>query len=343
MKNQITINKYIKEVEPNFLTFAEKEQIKFLHESDPFEWTVEKLSKSFPGLPNTINKVLQAKGTTKSKESILRYDEKVVNNWRAFREGELSLSPKVEEHLQKFTNRHIILANRDKLAAQFIPTKVVFSKPKSTFFSTIAENFLLSGPTSKFYLNDEKINHEKNKKINKNIDQTEKGNEFFEDCSHNQNSMTFYQFLKSNFSCAEHLNRPEDIILKETYKKEMGQKNLPPDKFYLITESEDTIISKSNELGNDEISKSYPKEAQEIEISSLPKIGSCELFGINKSSLDTYVKEYHQNNIDYVVVAPYIKIPQCRYKRGMTYRVKNCYYDDDGEFLYRIPELPNLK
>jgi hypothetical protein len=38
-------------------------------------------------------------------------------------------------------------------------------------------------------------------------------------------------------------------------------------------------------------------------------------------------------------IPDYIKIPQKLYRKGATYKVKDCYYDDDGEFLYRVPGL----
>lgn len=47
--------KYFKsDPEPNMLTWSEKEQIRFLHNDNPSEWTVEKLAKSFPASPSII-------------------------------------------------------------------------------------------------------------------------------------------------------------------------------------------------------------------------------------------------------------------------------------------------
>lgn len=34
-----------------------------------------------------------------------------------------------------------------------------------------------------------------------------------------------------------------------------------------------------------------------------------------------------------------IKIPKNLWKKGQTYKVDDCFYDDDGEFLYRVPGL----
>lgn len=34
-----------------------------------------------------------------------------------------------------------------------------------------------------------------------------------------------------------------------------------------------------------------------------------------------------------------IHIPRKLYRKGATYRVDDSYYDDDGEFLYRVPGM----
>lgn len=39
---------------PNMLTWAEKEQIRYLHNDNPSHWTPEKLAASFPALPDII-------------------------------------------------------------------------------------------------------------------------------------------------------------------------------------------------------------------------------------------------------------------------------------------------
>jgi len=34
-----------------------------------------------------------------------------------------------------------------------------------------------------------------------------------------------------------------------------------------------------------------------------------------------------------------IRIPSKAWKKGYTYKVKDCFYDDNGDFLYRVPGL----
>lgn len=53
-KYLIVKRKYFKEKVPNFLTYSDKQQIKYLYNTDPEMWTIEKLSEGFPALPDTI-------------------------------------------------------------------------------------------------------------------------------------------------------------------------------------------------------------------------------------------------------------------------------------------------
>lgn len=38
-------------------------------------------------------------------------------------------------------------------------------------------------------------------------------------------------------------------------------------------------------------------------------------------------------------IRDHIRIPAKLYRRGATYKLEDCYYDDDGEFLYRVPGM----
>jgi hypothetical protein len=52
---KIVGHKYFRpEKELNLLTWSEKEQIRYLHNSDEDTWTVEKLSESFPASKMTV-------------------------------------------------------------------------------------------------------------------------------------------------------------------------------------------------------------------------------------------------------------------------------------------------
>lgn len=42
-------------------------------------------------------------------------------------------------------------------------------------------------------------------------------------------------------------------------------------------------------------------------------------------------------------IKDHIKIPKHMWKEGATYKLNDCYYDDDGEFLYRVPGMTGDK
>jgi len=53
---------------------------------------------------------------------------------------------------------------------------------------------------------------------------------------------------------------------------------------------------------------------------------------INRKEVSTFIDTIN----DYPLA---IKIPRKVWKKGYTYRVKDCFYDDEGDFLYRVPGL----
>jgi neugrin len=44
-------------------------------------------------------------------------------------------------------------------------------------------------------------------------------------------------------------------------------------------------------------------------------------------------------SVSKATIRDHITIPKKYWKRGGTYKVEDCYYDDDGEFLYRVPGM----
>ena len=521
----------MKEVEPSFLTFAEKEEIKSLHERNPHEWTVEKLSESFPALPATIKKVLHAKWSPKSVETVLRYDEKVISNWEAFRAGELPLSPTMAKHLENFKDRQIIQTDREELAKRYVPSKMEFPKPRSNMFSRIAKTFLSPNVEKKGNTGDEDTDveisnndedksrdfeasedfdenilrlksdqnlekknmylktsrnfdkesiHSKHNKNwdNKNIDlktnqnfdyknvrlnsdrnwannninletsrnfneenvrfisnrnwsdksmdfktsrnldyksrsfetnvnsgyknrsfeETKNGKQFrslmIEEknqstevvCPRDENQMTllsqnlnehdprennqpltFDEFLIKNVGRTKDSSNPEDIVLKETYKRhiekiefERNSASFSPSESKtqekdFKSESEVSSVERNmssislNEEEKGSESKISMRKTRRNEVSNCSqsqidvskKEDSEFSLSADRSGVDTYVKEWIKKGDELHDEPLFIKIPKHRYKEGMTYRVQNCYYDDDGEFLYKVPGLHN--
>lgn len=53
-KYLIVKQKYFKEKYPNFLTWQDKEQIRYLYNTQPEEWSIQKLSEGFPASTEVI-------------------------------------------------------------------------------------------------------------------------------------------------------------------------------------------------------------------------------------------------------------------------------------------------
>nr|CAI5818558.1 unnamed protein product [Callosobruchus analis] len=153
----IVKRKYFKQNFPNFLTWHDKEQIKYLRSSDPEEWTIERLAESFPATPEIIQRVIRA-NYTKPESKILNHDKSVQKNWELLKKGEMKHLPEdLLKHLSKFTNRSLNFL-QPKLTQ---PNKEISIKKKtlaSTEFSDII--------TSYEELRHKKQNHEHEEPLN---------------------------------------------------------------------------------------------------------------------------------------------------------------------------------
>lgn len=131
-------SKYFRDAKlPNLLTYAEKEQIRLLHNRDPEQWSVQILAESFPANTEIIQKILKANWKPKSIES---HDAKVYKNWELFMKGELKVPNDLADHLKKFSHRKMEQSKEnssDTKELTTIETKPIQYVPRSTQFSSI--------------------------------------------------------------------------------------------------------------------------------------------------------------------------------------------------------------
>ncbi|RZF46481.1 hypothetical protein LSTR_LSTR007597 [Laodelphax striatellus] len=137
---KITERKYFKQpVEPNLLSWSEKEQIRNLHSEDRLVWTVQKLAESFPATEDIIAKVLKATWNPSGVEKVRKHDEKVAENWRKLYSGELIIhNQNLREHLNKFNRRNSLpntTADYSSYAVKSLP------EPKTSEFSSIIQSY----------------------------------------------------------------------------------------------------------------------------------------------------------------------------------------------------------
>uniref|UniRef100_A0A8D9AWL4 Neurite outgrowth-associated protein n=1 Tax=Cacopsylla melanoneura TaxID=428564 RepID=A0A8D9AWL4_9HEMI len=132
--------KHFKEAkQPKLLTVTDMHQIKVLHEQDPDEWTVDKLSMSFPATPSIIIKVLKS-NTPRSSERMKEHDTEVKHNWALLQTGQLTgLSPDYEHHLSMFSYRDPVVRTMGEYK-QFQPPIHKYV-PESTEFRSIITSY----------------------------------------------------------------------------------------------------------------------------------------------------------------------------------------------------------
>ncbi|XP_050460076.1 uncharacterized protein LOC126855975 isoform X2 [Cataglyphis hispanica] len=362
LKQQITNRKYFKEKEPCFLTFAERQLIRKLYESNSEEWTIERLSESFPVLPETIQKILHVNWSPKSMERVMQYDDVVVENWKKFRAGKLPVSARLNEHLMKFKSRKIVMTDRESLAKQFVPPAPKFKEPKSQLFSNIIQSYvdkkqdqkLLSQKNNSHKVEDTFAHSNKNQNLSIADNKTESDfivknsekfalneKQYFTLNSHtdsekhnilslnkkknNKKLLTFDEFVKAKLEDIQKESSKEDITLLNLYRKQMEasqEMQLASDAINNMEKDTLKIIQKSNES-----------------ISIVLENKDDNIVMADDNLIDTNIKVWNKKIDTECDYAKPIKISKNLYKCGMTYRISDCYYDDDGEFLYRVPGI----
>ncbi|EZA61041.1 uncharacterized protein LOC105287565 [Ooceraea biroi] len=362
LKQQITAQKYFKEKEPRFLTFAETNLIRKLHETDPEEWTIERLSESFPALPETVQKILKAKWAPKSVDRVIQYDNAVVDNWKKFQTGKLPVSPMLGKHLAKFKNRKIILTDRESLAKQFVTPKPEFAKPKSQLFSNIVqsclnerqsdERLLPQGDNSNGASTTPEHSHQTHDSSSINIKSDESSfavedsEEFTSSKNRNlallsqadskkydltlsnrkketkhDDALPFNEFVKAKLEDIYKECPQEGMVLLDVYKKQLRA----------ATDAAEVSAEETTE------SKLVRKSDKSERAVSKRESKALDFTSTKEDAVDTYVKAWNKKADTQLEYAKPIKIAKHLHKPGMTYRINDCYYDDDGEFLYRVP------
>lgn len=271
--------KYFKEKTTNFLFWAEKEQIRNLHEKDSREWTAEKLSESFPADPTTIRKLIRNKWHPANEMRVYNHDEAVLKNWQNYKKGELEVDPLLDEHLKKFSQRdfvHFKKPTTNKNLGTEVP------KPRSTEFQDIV------------------------KSCKKYADPVEPPKR---------------NVLQLESSGLKFPDRPKDpekdsVILRGA--KATTMKNMPL--------SEYQKLSTGIVLEEETPPSAVAQEAFKFKVAKTQEP--------NVTSLQVEDKIYERLRIQ-----DRITIPQKAWKRDQTYKVGDCFYDDDGEFLFRVPGL----
>ncbi|XP_023019021.1 uncharacterized protein [Leptinotarsa decemlineata] len=294
----IVRQKYFNEKKMNFLTWHDKEQMKYLYATDPEKWTIEKLSESFPALPDTVIKIVEA-NFKKSESKIANHDAAVQRNWESFKKGEFPDLPKdLVEHLNKFSNRALTFKR--------------FIKPTNKNEITVTKQ---SSPSdfSEIITSYKKLKN-KNKEIESEVEITMEEPKKFLKASHVD---TFLTVPKNE------MKDRRDVTLSQL-QDNIEQKAL---KGSQLSEDEKLILNDFKEPKEQVVA---PLMYQEDSFALQNKYNTESGGAIATKTVRDY---------SHLIYPEKIQIPSDKVKRGYTYRLNDCYYDYDGEFLYRVPGM----
>ncbi|XP_064292515.1 uncharacterized protein LOC128675747 isoform X2 [Plodia interpunctella] len=115
LRHRIIKEKYFKENMPNLLTWSEKEQIRHLANTQPDEWTPERIAESFPVTVPVVKKLLKYPWKPATEQRIARHDTSVMRNWKELKEGTFTIPEDLRQHFLKFSNRVIPPLNKKSI------------------------------------------------------------------------------------------------------------------------------------------------------------------------------------------------------------------------------------
>lgn len=275
----IVKNKYFKSSHLNLLTYAEKEQIRHLHDSDREEWTEEKLAESFPATEETIRKIIKAKWLLRDSKRIEQHDVKVQENWNALKDNKVpEIGEELRLHLLKFADREIEAAqvavddNREHLKLPMGEFSRIITSCKKTPPATTS-NLAITAPSS------------------------EKAAPGPPTLNYGSNSMIVDQVTD---------HRPMTI---ELFRDSSG----------LLQKIGDPDTASKSVTKPPPVQMALGSRTAKVEMRAMPTqfIESSPRFQM----------------------ADQIIIPRHLRRHGATYKVDDSYFDDDGEFLYRVPGM----
>ncbi|CAL8143802.1 unnamed protein product [Orchesella dallaii] len=333
IKRQTMFRKHFRDLEPrevSLLTWAEKENIRYLNETDPGRWTPEAISEAYPISPHGVHKLLKSSLRLRRSKDVLKHDELIAQRIKDIKTGKVPMTPDLEERLKIRDAIPLRVGDLGMTAADMI--ELSYCKvPK--VLGEFAK--LVASPVK------EDSSKEEKEQVVKYIKDGEYYNPSELSCSnpeikpemtkhelsrivHPKKVMTFgeFEFKMKKKAAVESLSADMNYMLN--LKTQSGQKP-----------NTENILSQSEiELPNNEES-SFPSKIHKYKAPD--ETGTVSVTVEGKEGYiyqpDTgYQKPYEASP----EIQERITIPDELRKPGATYKVGDCYYDEDGEFLYRV-------
>lgn len=325
VRNAIIRRKYFKvPPETNLLTWAAKEQIHYLHNLDPTEWTPERIAECFPVSVQGAKKLLKSRFTVASPERITEHDRGVALKWKALKTG------RGDEQVSPVTKQLYLdgkLCEDHAYGNKTLPVPQPGEHSKALEVSNFSPK---PGEYSKLIATYMNIKNPKKPPQSEKETQTGHGKEYDD------------MFM-------------EDIASATTLTK-AGRRGV----HVQIDEYKAAIHGRSDGGKSDmqirDATDGTPPEVPLPMVDKLEEEDGALTFDSLESSTRQYADNFNIVNsvehrrtdvtsrqgsgvvVDDEVMQRQIKIPsRLKSKNFALYRVGKCYYDNDGEILYKVP------
>ncbi|CAN8006716.1 unnamed protein product [Ixodes hexagonus] len=332
-RKSIILRKYFRmPPETNLLSWAAKQQIHHLRTLDPEEWTPERIAECFPISVHGARKLLKTQFLDATPERIRQHDHGVSLKWKALKDG------RFDDKISPVTRQ---LYLEGKLCEDHSYGNSAFPMPPQTDATSKqlrvqSKHNRKPGEFSKLisgYL------HLKNKDERPNVEAPEQEMRYEDKHLEDVESATTLKQMKhygshvrfQDYKDAALEKISSDPELETEWSKWLRERNVEPRASYDVVELPDTAEDVATEKYTAPVSESQPGSVD-------------EMFDIYKDrTIERTVPDQGEKDLGYPLAgeAPFqrqIKIPpRLRKRNASVYRVGKCYYDEDGEILYKVP------
>ncbi|ODN01795.1 Neugrin [Orchesella cincta] len=334
VKSRTMFRKHFKDLEPkemSLLTWAEVENIRYLSTSDPENWTPEAISQAYPISPKGVEKLLKSAMSLRRLKDVKSYDERIAQRIRNIKAGIIPMTEELEARMKIRDAIPLKVGDLGMTAGDMVELGLC-KVPK-----TLGEFAKLVAPPQ------DKV--DSSKKENEQVVKYIKDGEYYK-----PSELALYPDLKSEMSQEElrkiiPVNKLMTFRQFETKMQRNDTKSLSADMKYMLNlkaqsnhKAKASDILSKNEIELPDDSKiSFPSKIRRYK--SPEETGTVDVTVEGNEGYiyqpDTgYEKPFEQATPK---VRERISIPDELRKSGATYKVGDCYYDEDGEFLYRVP------
>lgn len=335
IKHRIVGTKYFRTVSPNFLTWAEKEQIRRLHAADPDEWPVERLVESFPADDETVAKLVRARWLPRDAKRIAKHDAAVREAWQAFDAGEVGdMDEALRSHLQKFgggrsavpveaTVPGVAVEKRlPKLAGvrdDF--TKILTSCRKYKSIeagANVSEQSSAVGMPPALVARGRPVSDEEGTFLLGKVNKTK--------------AMMYHEL--------DEVSERDKIGQVAAAKNAHNPFQDPRRVRHATSDFDDDTYTDAMDEPESDVSGNRSLSAGARHHSHFPQPASQQDAIVSKyDTTEMQASDADLRRLSMPAIRDQITIPAKLWRRGATYKLADCYYDDDGEFLYRVPGM----